>query len=192
MSQVKKEDVRNAILAAAFELFTRHGYAGTTLPMIARAAPVSTANIYSYFPSKLSILYEIFDPWIRERFADLDAQLGRMRSPSRRLRRILEFLWQDLPAFEQRFANNVIQAIALATPEDDYRPTLLAWMEQEIERLLLACLPEDRHELVRGTEVSHMIVMATDGYIMYGRTAPQRTCSDSTIVAFCRMLTGGE
>ena len=191
MSQVKKEGIRTAIFEAAFRLFTENGYAGTTLPMISRAAQVSAPNIYSYFPSKLSILYEIYDPWIRTRFGELDAQLARMRSPARRLRCLFEFLWRELPAFEQGFANNVIQAIALATPEDGYRPGLIAWMEQEIERMLLESLAEDRHGLVRGTELVHMIVMATDGYIMYGRTATQRPCTRGTIEAFCRMLEGG-
>ncbi len=188
MGQVKKEGVRNAILASAFQLFTTNGYAGTTLPMISRASGVSAPNVYSYFPSKLSILYEIFDPWIRMRFEGLSEQLARTRSPAKRLRRVFEFLWRELPAFEQGFANNVIQAISLATPEDQYRPNLLSWMEAEIERMLLHSLPEDRHDLVLGTELTHMIVMATDGYIMYGHTAPQRPCSDATIEAFCRML----
>ncbi len=188
MSQVKKEEIHSAILASAFELFAAHGYSGTTVPMIARAAGISPPNVYSYFPSKLQILYAIFDPWIREHFAALDKDLRTRRSPVRRLRRIFEVLWRELPAVEQGFANNVIQAISTATPEDQYRTGLIGWMEQEIERMLLEALPAERHGLVLGTELPHMVVMAMDGYIMYGHTVPDRLCSDATIDAFCQML----
>lgn len=190
MAQVKKEHVRTAILDAAFRLFTTHGYVGTTLPMIGKAAQISTPNIYSYFSSKLAILYAIFDPWIRAQFAALDEQLAALKSPDRRLKRIFAMLWQELPELEQGFANNVIQAISTATPDEEYRPHLIAWMEEQIERMVLDALPAERHSLVRGTEMAHMIVMSTDGYIMYGHTVPDRKCSDRTIDAFCRMLSG--
>lgn len=190
MSQVKKEEIHNAILASAFELFTEHGYSATTVPMIARGAGISPPNVYSYFPSKLQVLYAIFDPWIRAHFVALDDDLRTRRSPAKRLRRIFEVLWRELPAVEQGFANNVIQAISTATPEDEYRTGLIGWMEQEIERMLLEALPSERHALVRGTEIPHMIVMAMDGYIMYGHTVPDRQCSDATIDAFCSMLSG--
>lgn len=190
MSQVKKEEVRTAILASAFELFAARGYSATTVPMIARGAGISPPNVYSYFVSKLEILYAIHDPWTRQRFAELDADLRRRRSRPRRLRRILEVLWREFPAFEEGFANNVVQAISTATPEDEYRTGLIGWMEQEIERMLLDALPEERHPLVRGTDVAHLVVMAMDGYIMYRHTMPDRACSDATIDAFCTMLSG--
>lgn len=190
MSQVKKEEIRQAILASAHELFTTHGYSATTIPMIARGAGISPPNVYSYFTSKLHVLYAIFDPWLRARFAALDQELRTRTSAAQRLRRILEVLWRELPAYEQGFANNVIQAISTATPQDEYRTGLIAWMEQEIERMLVEALPPERHALVRGTELAHMVVMAADGYIMYSHTMPERVCSDATIDAFCRMLQG--
>lgn len=190
MSQVKKEEVRTAILASAFELFTARGYSATTVPAIARGAGISPPNVYSYFASKLEILYAIHDPWMRARFAALGKDLRSRRSQPRRLRRILEVLWRELPAYEEGFANNVVQAISTATPEDEYRTGLIGWMEQEIERMLLDALPEDRHALVQGTEIAHLIVMAMDGYIMYRHTMPDHACSDATIDAFCAMLAG--
>ena len=56
MAQQKKAAVREAILEGAFQLFSRHGYAATTLAAIARSAKVSQGNIYIYFGSKLEIL----------------------------------------------------------------------------------------------------------------------------------------
>jgi AcrR family transcriptional regulator len=190
MSQVKKEEIHQAILASAFECFTARGYTGTTIPMIARGAGISPPNVYSYFPSKLHVLYAIYEPWMRARFAELEQDLRARRTPARRLRRIFEVLWRELPAFEQGFANNVIQAISTATPEDEYRTGLIDWMESEIERMILAQLPPERHALVSGSDVPHMVVMTMDGYIMYRHTAPHRVCNDATIDAFCRMLLG--
>ena len=56
MVQVKKPQSRAAILDAAQRLFRRQSYHTTTLAQIARAAGMSTANLYVYFDSKLKIL----------------------------------------------------------------------------------------------------------------------------------------
>jgi AcrR family transcriptional regulator len=190
MAQVKKEHVRAAILESAFKLFTAHGYAGTTLPMIAKGAMVSPPNVYSYFSSKLQILYAIYEPWMRQQFETLDEDLRRMRSPERRLRRLFTMLWLEFPRLERGFANNVIQAISTSTPDEEYRPNLIRWMEEQIERMLLESLPPERHGFVRGTELPHTIVMAMDGYIMYRHTVPERECSERSIDAICRLLMG--
>ena len=44
MSQRKKENVREAILEAAFRLFSERGYANTSMPAIAKEAGISSAN----------------------------------------------------------------------------------------------------------------------------------------------------
>jgi AcrR family transcriptional regulator len=59
MVQQKKPLVREAILEGAFRLFSKHGYAATTLAAIAKSADVSPGNVYIYFGSKLEILYAI-------------------------------------------------------------------------------------------------------------------------------------
>jgi len=190
MAQVKKEEVRRAIIASAFELFTREGYVGTSLPMIAKGAGISSPNVYSYFPSKLAILYAIYDPWIREQFAAIEARLQKLDDATQRLGTLLAFLWRELPALQSGFANNVIQAISTATPKDEYRTDLIAWLEAKIEELVLAALPAQRHHLVTGTDLIHLIVMTMDGYIMYRHTRPLHPCRVDTINAFCAMLTG--
>ena len=78
MAQVKKEAVRDAILKAAFDLFSRQGYEGTALSRIATEAGVSTANVYVYFASKLDVLYALYDPWLRKRLTRLGKDLARV------------------------------------------------------------------------------------------------------------------
>jgi AcrR family transcriptional regulator len=52
-------DKRQAILAAARELFARQGYEETTIAEIARAAGVAVGTVYLYFQSKHDILVDV-------------------------------------------------------------------------------------------------------------------------------------
>ncbi|MGZ5843227.1 MAG: TetR/AcrR family transcriptional regulator, partial [Xanthobacteraceae bacterium] len=56
MAQIKKKEIRHAILDAAYKLFSKRGYSDTNIANIARTAGVAPANVYVYFPSKLEIL----------------------------------------------------------------------------------------------------------------------------------------
>jgi TetR/AcrR family transcriptional regulator len=73
MSEVKKrtriqEKNRAAILEAALDVFSRHGFKGATLDQIADAAGLSKPNLLYYFSSKETIyhdlLAEMLDTWL--------------------------------------------------------------------------------------------------------------------------------
>jgi AcrR family transcriptional regulator len=64
--QVQKEDIRNAILAAAREEFLAHGYKGTCMRSVAARAGVVLSNMYNYFRNKDEILAEVLSPLMRE------------------------------------------------------------------------------------------------------------------------------
>lgn len=66
----KKRRTREAIVAAALELFAEHGFRQTTIPAIARAADVSPRTVSGYFPQKEELLF----PEHEEAFADLAAR----------------------------------------------------------------------------------------------------------------------
>jgi AcrR family transcriptional regulator len=51
------DDPRSRVIQAAAELFTTHGYAGTSTDAIARAAGLKPAALYRLFESKEDILY---------------------------------------------------------------------------------------------------------------------------------------
>ncbi|MCL7488639.1 MAG: TetR/AcrR family transcriptional regulator [Desulfobulbaceae bacterium] len=51
----KKKQTREAILAAALQLFTRKGYENTSIDELARRAGIGKGTIYSYFQSKSQI-----------------------------------------------------------------------------------------------------------------------------------------
>jgi AcrR family transcriptional regulator len=57
---------RAAILAAARDLFLSDGYAGTTVPQIARAARVAVPTVYTSIGSKAEILAALIEPVLRD------------------------------------------------------------------------------------------------------------------------------
>src|SRR2546423_562964 len=150
MGQIKKPEVREAILESARRLFSRKGYTGTSLADIARGAGMSTPNVYVYFHSKLEIVYAIYDPWMRAQLKRLEAQMAAKKKPREKLRHMLSTLWRRLPAAKNGFINNIMQAISSATPKDRYKSTTLKWTLDHLERLVRGSLPARRRRELRG------------------------------------------
>jgi AcrR family transcriptional regulator len=190
MVQVKKHNIRRAILASAFRLFSRQGYHATTLAQIARGADVSPANVYIYFGSKLDVLYALYDPWLRQRITRLEQRLKQLRSPHRRMRALLQALWKDIPAEQNGFANNVMQAVSATTAEEGYDPSLLQWVERKVAELLREALPPERRALLGTPRFSHILMMAFDGFVINYHLRPGRACSERTLELMCRLLRG--
>jgi AcrR family transcriptional regulator len=190
MAQVKKPAVREAIFEAAYVLFRDQGYNGTTLTQIAAEAGISTANLYSYFGSKFDILYSIYDPWLRERLKRLELELAAIRDPRKRLRRLITVIWRDIPAEENSFANNIIQAVSGASSDEGYDPSLLRTAERFVARMLSEMLPPDRLGVVDVKSMSHVIFMAFDGFAMSAHVNPDGSCGDKEIELLCILLLG--
>jgi len=190
MAQVKKTEVRQALLDSAFRLFSRKGYEYTTLAQIASEAGVSTANVYVYFKSKLEMLFAIYDPWLRQRIIVLEEKSSRVPDPRRRLKLMLRTLWQDLPAEHNGFANNVIQAISGTTSVDGYRPTLLQWVEARIAAMIHDAIPAERRRVLSSSRIAHVLMMAFDGFVINHHLNPGAACTDGTVNAMVTFLLG--
>ena len=72
----KKQRTREAIAAAAMELFAERGFDAITVADVARAADVATATVFNYFPRKEDLVYNRLETFedellaaIRERAA---------------------------------------------------------------------------------------------------------------------------
>jgi AcrR family transcriptional regulator len=59
--QVKKDDIEERIADAALRVFAARGYAAATIADIARAARISTGNVYRYYPGKDALFYAVVD-----------------------------------------------------------------------------------------------------------------------------------
>jgi AcrR family transcriptional regulator len=188
--QVKKPEVRDAILRSAFRLFKRKGYADTTTAEIAAGAKISESNLYIYFRSKLEILFTLCDPWMRERIMRLEQRIAGVRDKRRRLRMILTVLWREIPAEDRGFPNNLMQALATTTRREGYRSDLLRWIEERIEKLILDSLPEPRRARLARGDLPHLLMMAQDGFVLNYHLNSNSACPDATIDMVCDLLLG--
>ena len=190
MVQVKKPQARAAILDAAQRLFRRQSYHTTTLAQIARAAGMSTANLYVYFGSKLDILYAVYEPWMHARLDALQQKVKRTDLPRERIRLILRTLWRDIPAEANGFVNNIVQALSTAGPGEIYKPALLNWMEERIGVMIRDALPPQRRGVIDKTRLAHLLVMALDGYSIHNHINPRGVADKATIDAMAGLLFG--
>lgn len=170
MAQVKKAEVRDAILKAAFELFSEKDYARTSVAEIARRAGLSQSNIYVYFGSKLDILWAVMSPWLFRQFELLDLELAKIPDARSRLERLLTAMWGDIPNTDSNLAVNLVQGLALTEPSDNYNRELLRFLEARLTRTLSDCLPENRREqLGQDDAFAHLAFMAFDGFVLGAR-----------------------
>lgn len=165
MVQVKKNDVRDAILGSAYELFLAHGYTQTTLSEISRHSGVTVSNVYNYFDSKLGILAAIYEPWFDEHLAALSERVDRENTPRNKIRRLVIGLIQEIPEKDSGFAHLWLEAISSRRPDDDYSRAMLFKFEDQVAQLIGKILPNDDGEkFTRHNLISHLLFMAFDGF----------------------------
>jgi AcrR family transcriptional regulator len=191
LAQRKKAAVRAAIIEAAFKLFSEQGYTGATVPQIAAKAGVSTANVYVYFRSKLEILFAIYEPWLRERIETLEAELTAIKNPKARLRHAVTAIWRDIPAANNGFTTNIMQAISAGSREQGYESSLIKWTESRIAQMMKRTLADVGVSPLDFEQLAHIMFMAFDGFSINFHINPWATCQDETIDAFCDLLLRG-
>lgn len=76
---------REAIHAAAIELFARQGYHATSMRSLASAARVQPAAIYHWYPNKEAILVELQDDFMERLTERVEAAMARQDRPALRL-----------------------------------------------------------------------------------------------------------
>jgi AcrR family transcriptional regulator len=167
--QVKKETVRNAILDAARDSFSDGGYHRTTLLDIAQRAGTGVSSLYSYFPSKLHLLYAVVEPWQKECIWRLETAVRKVEDPRDRLRAILLGVWRDIPMENIGLANSLMEALASADPGEKKPSPLLAWAEQRLRVMLESAIPAQAGRSIDYDLLSHLFLMAYDGFVINRR-----------------------
>ena len=78
MRTSKAQQARNhrLIIQTAVDLMTEHGFEGTTMKQIARAAAIGDATIYKYFPTKEKLITAYFEQAIADTLAQMDKTAG--------------------------------------------------------------------------------------------------------------------
>jgi len=109
-TRIQEKNV-SAILEAALEVFSRHGFRGATLDRIAERADLSKPNLLYYFESKeavhLALLGGLLETWLAPLRA-LDPKGDPVDEIVGYVTRKLEMA-RDLPRESRLFANEIIQ-----------------------------------------------------------------------------------
>ena len=169
MVQVKKKVVRQAILDSAHDLFSEHGYHATTLQEIAERAGVGVSSLYSYFPSKIHLLYAVVEPWQKDAFERLEKRVLKFKAPRDRLRAILLGVWRDMPMENIGLANSLMEALASADPAQKKPSPLLKWTEDKLMTMLNTALPDGGAGRVDYDVLPNLFMMAYDGFVINRR-----------------------
>jgi TetR/AcrR family transcriptional regulator len=110
MSRVQVKN-RTTILAAALEVFSQHGFRGTTLDQIAAEANMSKPNLIYYFPSKedifVTLLSQHMDQWLAP-LREIDPEGEPLDQILRYVQRKVQ-MSRDMPRESRLFANEVVQ-----------------------------------------------------------------------------------
>jgi AcrR family transcriptional regulator len=187
--QFKKKQVRQAILDSAYDLFSERGYHSTTLQDVAEYAGVGVSSLYSYFPSKLHLLYAVFEPWHKDAFEQLEKRVLRLKLPRERLRAVLLGLWRDIPSANIGLTNSLMEALASADPKQKKPVPLLMWTEERLSKLLNRALSENGIGRVDQDALSTLFIMAYDGFVINRRMNDLRDI-ERLSDAMCDILLG--
>ncbi len=130
-----------AILEAALEVFSQHGFRGTTLDLIAEGAGLSKPNLLYYFPSKEGIynalLAALLQTWL-DPLRAMNPEGEPLAEIMGYVRRKLQ-LSRDYPRESRLFANEILQGAPRILPAiegelkalvDDRAAVLTGWMDQ--------------------------------------------------------------
>ena len=145
-SRIQKQN-RAAILEAALNVFSTHGFRGATLDQIASDAGLSKPNILYYFDGKeaihIALLSQLLDEWL-DPLRSLDAEGEPRKELMRYIRRKLQ-MSREFPRESRLFANEIVQGAPriegflvneLRTLVDEKADVLKSWMHQsKIETL---------------------------------------------------------
>ena len=79
MRTTKAQQAKNhrLIIQTAVDLMTQHGFEGTTMKQIARAADIGDATIYKYFPTKEKLVTAYFEQAIADALAQANKTPGK-------------------------------------------------------------------------------------------------------------------
>ncbi|MGC1497140.1 MAG: TetR family transcriptional regulator C-terminal domain-containing protein [Sulfitobacter sp.] len=110
---------RRVILDAALEVFSRHGYRGATLDLIAAEAGISKPNILYYFDGKedihVTLLSQLMETWL-DPLVELDPKGDPVEEILAYVQRKLDMA-RDLPRESRLFAGEILQGAPRITPE---------------------------------------------------------------------------
>ena len=141
---------RETILEAALEVFSTHGFRGSTIDQIAAAAGMSKPNLLYYFRRKedifTTLIQRLLDTWLAP-LRELDDEGDPLTELRSYIRRKIEMA-RDYPRESRIFANEILQGA----------PRILPMLEGDLKQLV-----DEKAVIIRGWMRSGRIAR-TDPY----------------------------
>jgi len=133
-------DVRDQVVAAATEYFSRYGYQKTTVSDLAKAIGFSKAYIYKFFASKQAIGEMICANCVREIETEIRAAVDEADRPPDKLRRMFKAIVEaNLHLFSE---DRKLYEIAASAATERWQ--VVCAYEERIQQLLQDILQEGR------------------------------------------------
>jgi len=185
-SRKRDPERRERILAAAAQLFSKHGYATVNLNDIGAEAGIVGSGIYRHFQSKPAILVEFFDRVIDRLVADAEQALRDGDGGRATLRQLVES--QVRFTIDERHVYQVYVNESRSLPEPDLR--LLRWKQRHYVDLWRIALRAARPEV--GDDEAQVLIQATingiHSILRYRSPLPQGELSRLLIETSLRTL----
>ncbi|WP_371225543.1 TetR family transcriptional regulator C-terminal domain-containing protein [Roseovarius sp. 2305UL8-3] len=134
---------RKLILEASLDVFSQHGYRGTTLDQIAEASGLSKPNILYYFEGKeeihVTLLNQLMETWL-DPLKQIDAEGDPLEELMRYVHRKIDMSF-EYPRESRLFANEILQGAPRMGPhlESDLKPLV-----EHISRMVTGWVEEGR------------------------------------------------
>lgn len=133
----KKRQTREAIAAAALDLFERQGYAATTIAQIAAAADVSPRTVFGYFASKEELIFLDQGEW----YGRLEARINGRPAHETAPEALRAWMEEMLGAWEGREAEMRVRGSVIAA--DEGLCALKARNKERVWELLAGAIAQD-------------------------------------------------
>lgn len=160
-----QQEKRELILEAALEVFSTHGFRGSTIDQIAEAAGMSKPNLLYYFRRKEEIhetlIQRLLDTWLAplRELDDVGDPLTELRSY---IRRKLEMA-RDYPRESRLFANEILQGA----------PRIMPLLEGELKSLV-----EEKVAIIKGWMRAGKIVRTDPWHLIFSIWATTQHYAD--------------
>src|SRR6478752_1771887 len=148
----KKRETREAIAAAAMELFLARGFEAVTVAEVAQAADVSEKTVFNHFPTKEDLVFARGDDRLQER-----AEAIRLRPPGVPLVRLFE---DQAMAFLEQIETGRVEGMLAVLRLVRNSPLLRDGLHVRFEReaaVLAAAVTEDESDLTAAVVVRSLL-----------------------------------
>ncbi len=116
--QVDKQAKKDQIVRAALGLFSKKGYAASSVREIAGAAGMGKGTLYEYFSTKADIFLAAASHWIAQLEARVSTRLEEMKDPAQRLKTLAKAFVELVDPLDPMTARMSVEVIRHGVLQD--------------------------------------------------------------------------